>query len=228
MKLIVITTETFFEGEAEALNLLFDKGLELLHIRKPFASRQETKVLIGQISKNFHARIVIHDNYELAQLFNLKGIHLNRRKQQFLQPFNPSTPSTSSTFSTPLTSSTLSTSSLPSTFSISCSCHSLEELSESQFCDYIFLSPIFDSLSKAGYKHGFTSEQLKEAKFRKIINDRVIALGGITTKNIPLAYSYGFGGVAVIGALWSDFDVSRNFIKLQERFNELIVNCSTV
>ena len=197
MRLIVITTETFFEGEVEAINLLFENGLELLHVRKPYATRQETETFIGQIRKNFHSRIVIHDYYELTQLFDLKGIHLNRRHPDF----HPST---------------------------SLSCHSLDEVSEAQFFDYVFLSPIFDSLSKAGYKKGFTHEQLNEAKERKIIDRRVIALGGITADKIPALHDYGFGGIAVIGALWSDFVVSRNVNTLLKRFNELKINCDTV
>ena len=38
MKLIVITTPQFFEGEAAAVTSLFQNGLEILHLRKPGAS----------------------------------------------------------------------------------------------------------------------------------------------------------------------------------------------
>ena len=200
MKLIVITTETFFEGEVEAINLLFENGLEALHVRKPYATREETEIFIGQIRKNFHARIVIHDYYELTKLFDLKGIHLNSRNQE--------------------------ASSASPSLSTSLSCHSLEEVVESQLCDYVFLSPIFDSISKVGYKQGFTPEQLNEAKVRKIINDRVIALGGITTENIPMVYSYGFGGVAILGALWSGFVVNWDVSELLIRFNDLKIKCN--
>ena len=41
MKLIVITTPQFFEGEAEAVTSLFQNGLEILHLRKPGASAEE-------------------------------------------------------------------------------------------------------------------------------------------------------------------------------------------
>ena len=197
--------ETFFEGEAEAINLLFENGLELLHVRKPFASQPETEDFIGQISENFHARIVLHDYYELTRRFDLKGIHLNRRNDG-LKPH----------------------SSFQNTLQLSRSCHSLEEIPKSHFCDNVFLSPIFDSISKTGYKKVFTPEQLNEAKIRKIINERVIALGGVTTENIPMACSYGFGGVAVLGALWHDFAASRNLNELLKRFNELKSKCDTV
>ena len=43
MKLIVITTPQFFEGEAEAVTSLFQNGLEILHLRKPGASAEEDR-----------------------------------------------------------------------------------------------------------------------------------------------------------------------------------------
>jgi len=200
MKLIVITTETIFEGEAEAVNLLFENGLETLHLRKPSVSRQETTVFIKKIRGEFHSGIVLHDHYDLMETFHLKGIHLNRRNQaNFLKKCT-----------------------------LSRSCHSLADVSASSFCDYVFLSPVFDSISKTGYKHAFTTQQLVEAKEQMIINESVIALGGITAENIPVAYSYGFGGVAVLGALWSDFEVKGDVNELLKRFIELKNKCDTV
>ena len=35
MKLVGITRPTFFKGEADAITLLLEGGLDLLHIRKP-------------------------------------------------------------------------------------------------------------------------------------------------------------------------------------------------
>ena len=39
IKLVVITTPEFFPGEAELVNTLFEHGLELLHVRKPSATK---------------------------------------------------------------------------------------------------------------------------------------------------------------------------------------------
>ena len=242
MKLIVITAEIFFEGEAEAVNLLFENGLEVLHIRKPYASQRETELFIGQINKNFHSRIVIHDYYGLTKLFDLKGIHLNRRNQETDVELpkichNRHCPSLRGTKQsirkqhhcekTVFLEATLCETANEG-FSISRSCHSLDEVSESRFYDYVFLSPIFDSISKEGYKQGFTSEQLNKAKVRKIIDGRVIALGGITAENIFMANSYGFGGVAVLGDLWSGFAVGRNVNALLKRFSEMKFKCNMV
>ena len=200
MKLIVITVETFLEREAEAVNLLFENGLEVLHFRKPCASPYETKSFIKQIKTDFHSRMVLHDCYELTELFDLKGIHLNRRNRDMFM-------------NKPLCGERR--------LSISRSCHSLEEVVEARFCDYVFLSPVFDSVSKIGYKQAFTPRQLEDAKERGIIDESVMALGGITAENIPVAHRYGFGGVAVLGSLWNGFAADGNVNELLERFNEL-------
>ena len=199
MRLIIITTEKFFDGEAEAVNLLFENGMAILHFRKPFASQDETEKFIKLINRDFHSLIVLHDHYELSDLYNLKGIHLNSRNQVEYPPSGDGKRG----------------------FSMSCSRHSLEDVTASRFYDYVFLSPVFDSISKVGYKQAFTPQQLIEAKERNIINENVIALGGITAENIPLAHRYGFGGVAVLGALWLDFAGDRNVNELLKRFYEL-------
>jgi thiamine-phosphate pyrophosphorylase len=67
----------------------------------------------------------------------------------------------------------------------------------------VTLSPVFDSISKAGYNSGFTYATLKEASKKGIIEGNVIALGGISTSNIASIVDMGFGGVAVLGAVWN-------------------------
>ena len=98
------------------------------------------------------------------------------------------------------------------------SCHTLEEVrkkkerifrNNSQY-SYLFLSPIFDSISKQGYRAAFTEEELRRAHSHGIIDHTVIALGGITPTNARKAIALGFGGVAVLGDIWQSADpVSR-------------------
>ncbi|MDR1332344.1 MAG: thiamine phosphate synthase [Tannerella sp.] len=197
MKLIVITAEHFFDKEPEAINRLFENGMEVLHVRKPRAPVGRVIHLMERIDAVFHPRIVV-PNYELTSLFAVKGIHLSRRDLDLWQPGRTGR-----------------------RLSLSCSCHSFEEIAAA-VVDYMFLSPIFDSISKAGYKQGYTPEQLIDARDRHLINDRVIALGGITAERIPAVCRYGFGGVAVLGALWAD----GNTDGLLQRFDELKTACS--
>ncbi|MDR1884528.1 MAG: thiamine phosphate synthase [Prevotella sp.] len=195
MKLIVVTSENIFEGEADLLNRLFERGMDVLHLRKPSASEDEIRKLLLQTDRKFHDRIVLHDRFALTGSFCLKGVHLNSR-----HPVRPQTPVSS----------------------LSRSCHSLGELVDIAGFDYVFLSPIFDSISKAGYTQAFTEEELLEAKAGELINDKVIALGGVHIENIPVAKGYGFGGVAVSGALWSDLPKDKKERTLMKRFYELL------
>jgi thiamine-phosphate pyrophosphorylase len=203
MKLVVITPEQFFDREPEAICLLFENGLERLHLRKPYASFAETKRFIERIDAAFHPKIVLHDYYELTNLFRVGGIHLNNRN-------NPGNRALYSDKGSTLIRS----------------CHSFEELVNCPAnTDYVFLSPVFDSISKAGYKQEFTPNQLRDARDRGFINERVIALGGITAERISAVRAYGFGGVAVLGALWAEWAVDGNIGGLSDRFGELRAKC---
>ena len=189
MKWIIITTPTFISHEAKYIDQLFEAGIDLLHLRKPDSTPEECEQLIQKIDPKWYPQIVIHDHFELCEKYHLHGIHLNRRNSQIPEKFQGS---------------------------ISRSCHSFEEVTESldnanpdfpkgskTTFDYVFLSPIYDSISKQGYCHAFTSEQLTEAAKEGIINERVFALGGITEANIPQLEAWHFGGAAMLGNVWN-------------------------
>ena len=78
---------------------------------------------------------------------------------------------------------------------VSRSCHSLDELTAE--ANYLFLSPIFDSISKPGYRAAFSAEEL-----RGKVDGRVFALGGVTFEQLPYIQELGFGGAAMLGAAW--------------------------
>jgi len=198
MELVVITSEKILDHEPAAINRLFAEGLENLHLRKPEATALDLRKMLEKISYNFHDRIVLHDHFALAGLYDLKGVHLNRR--------NPEPPA-------------------DRRLTISKSCHSLDELKELDHYNYVFLSPIFDSISKSGYNKAFSEEELIAARDEKLICPKVYALGGISRKEIPQAAQYGFGGVVVLGALWGGFERSKNEEALLRRFDELRDRC---
>lgn len=176
MKWITITSPDFILGEAIFIDKLFLQGLDLLHIRKPDASLEAYKRLLLQIPRHWYSRIVLHEHFDLAEEFGLHGIHLNRRCSQVPDSFRGS---------------------------ISCSCHTLEEVKKQKASkDYVFLSPIFDSISKVGYHAAFSPTLLKQAAIENVIDEKVIALGGITANNISLVKEWHFGGVAFLGDIW--------------------------
>ena len=119
---------------------------------------------------------MVHDNFGLCHEYGLGGVHLNGR--------NPMAPPNHEG-------------------SVSRSCHSLEEISRYKGeCDYLTLSPIFNSISKQGYMAAFGPGQLAAARDSGQIDRRVIALGGVTLENIPRVKELGFGGVAILGDVW--------------------------
>lgn len=197
MKLIVITKPTYFVEEDKIITALFDEGLELLHLRKPDTAPVYAERLLTLIPEKYRKRIVVHGHFYLKDEYKLKGIHINRR--------NPIVPENYSG-------------------QLSTSCHSLDEVAQKKSSfDYLFLSPIFDSISKEGYTSAFTSEEIRKAASEKVIDKHVIALGGVGTDTILQAKDYGFGGVAVLGDLWNRFDseYDYNYRELIEHFKKL-------
>ena len=183
MKIIIITRPDFFEGETDLVNRLFQVGMERLHLRKPKATKQEMAEWIDRIDLPFRHRIVLHDHYELAKTFSLGGIHLNSR--------NPEPPLwvAEECESRP--------------FTVSRSCHSLREVIEHKNeCNYLFLSPIYDSISKEGYGAAFTRSTIFEAHQQGIIDYKVYALGGISFDRLQEVSDMGFSGAAILCDLW--------------------------
>lgn len=178
MNIVVITNELFFEGEDKAINALFEAGLERLHLRKPHASANECEHLIQSISSKWYGRISLHDHFGLAKKYGIGGLHLNSRHPQPPYGF---------------------------TGMLSRSCHSLKEISEEKYkYDYLFLSPVFDSISKQGYTAAFHRGELQAAAADGTIDNKIIALGGITPEHIEEAAACNFGGAAVLGYIWKD------------------------
>ena len=176
MQIIVITRPDLFDGEAAEITQLFAAGLEILHLRKPEVNREELEALIQEIPSTYHSRIVLHEHFDLAVRYGLCGIHLNRRNSEVPQGY---------------------------TGAVSRSCHSLEEaVHYKDGCNYLFLSPIYDSISKEGYGAAFSKECLRKAHSEGIIDQKVYALGGITVDHLPEIHSLGFGGAVLLGGIW--------------------------
>lgn len=200
-KLIVITWPDFFPGEATLLIRLFEAGMQRLHLRKPASGREEVRALLAALPAVYYPRIVLHDHFGLAAepawAGQLGGLHLNRR--------NPKVPEGYTGY-------------------VSCSCHSLEEVGRQRACHYVFLSPVFPSLSKQGYGEGFPLPVLREATRAGLIDGRVIALGGISPATLPLLAGTGFGGAAVLGALWGNRPTADTAEAILQRY-QLLQSC---
>lgn len=181
MKLILMSTPNFFVEEHQILNALFDEGLEIFHLRKPNTEPVYSERLLSLINEAYRRRIVVHDHFYLKNEYGLRGIHLNQRNPEMPPKYKGH---------------------------ISCSCHTAEEVrTHKKACDYVFLSPIFNSISKKGYESPFSEKMLAEMKSDKTIDRKVMGLGGVTLETIPVLKEWGFGGAVVLGDIWNRFSI---------------------
>ena len=172
MMRIAITPEEIRPDEATWITTLLESGWDMVHMRHPQASLRDIRDIIVALPQRLHKRIRLHGYFELINEFNLGGLHLNRRCPQ--PPANYTGP-------------------------YSRSCHSIEEVTASADCDYVTLSPIFDSVSKPGYGARFSQTEL--LSIDKISSPLVIALGGVTPERVAALEQYNFSGYAVLGAI---------------------------
>lgn len=177
--IIAVTTPNFFKEEAEKINLILNnKDAHYIHIRKPGSSIYETDRLISNINPKFHPFLKLHDHFELLDKYNLGGIHLNSRNKKIH----------------------------PRAKSLSISLHDINEIEGKERYDYFFISPVFDSISKEGYKASFDLKQLSQ----KIRGKKAIALGGVTPDKFTLLRSLGFYGAALLGHFFPPTSPSSN------------------
>lgn len=184
MKRIVITLPEFTRDEPHRICAMLRHGATRVHIRKPGCTETSMRALLDAIAPEYRRQISLHDCLHLATEYCIGGVHLNSRCSKVPEGFNGV---------------------------VSRSCHSLLQLSaaRAEGCDYTFLSPVFDSISKPGYTTPFTTEELAGAAAAGIIDSTVFALGGVTPSRFSLLDSLGFGGAALLGAAWHPVDLRK-------------------
>lgn len=190
MKVIVITSEKIADNENEYIKVMLDYGIDNIHIRKPFEDINNIRLLLDNINEEYHNRLTINGHFNLLETYkNIKAIHANSRNYNIPKSFNGS---------------------------VSYSCHSLNEIKKNkQKFDYMFLSPIYDSISKTNYRANFTYNELKAANEEGIIDNKIFALGGVTPEKIPELKELGFGGVAFMGYIWNSRNINEVIDKVK-------------
>ncbi|SFP06853.1 thiamine-phosphate pyrophosphorylase [Pseudarcicella hirudinis] len=188
MKLIVISNPTSLVNEKDLIQQLFESGLETFHLRKPEMSSDEFEHFLKEIKPQFLRRIVIHAHHQLINRYNLKGIHLTGRLLEEMDK---------------LELKQLVKKIRTRGLTVSASLHSLEEITALPVSlDYVFLSPVYHSISKAGYPAGFELPDLKRFFQKTEIKTPVIALGGVSAEKIMELREIGFSGTALLGSIW--------------------------
>ena len=141
--------------------------------------------------------MVLHQHHCLAEAFPLKGIHLKesyrsslKNLAEFIERFKSNGCTISSSF------------------------HDPEKInSEASAFDYVFLSPVFTSFSKRGYKgQTFNVEKLTH---------KMIALGGIEADKIEESKALGYSGIAVLGAVWLAENRNKAFTEVYKEYSNV-------
>lgn len=180
MKLILLSTPEFFVEEDTIISALFEEGLDSFHLRKPNTEPIYSERLLTLIPQQWHNRIVVHDHFYLVDEFGLRGVHLSEKHHTLPQNYHGT---------------------------CSRSCHSLEELQQRRNLDYVFLSPVFDSITYPDRHAAYTPAQLHDATRQGLIDRKVMAAGGVNSETLPLLSDYGFGGAVILGDLWTRFNI---------------------
>jgi thiamine-phosphate pyrophosphorylase len=201
MKLIVVTPPDFFEDECNHINRMFEQGLPILHLRKPGFNNNAMSGYLDKIASKYHTRIVIHSCYELINDFNLRGLHITganiEDKKRVIGQYKSR-----------------------EGLSVSASYHELKDLNNyNPGIDYVFLSPLFDSISKKNYTAQFNHAELKDA-LKKTKMD-VIALGGLKLENVHKVKELGFKGMAFLGAVWDTTDPVKSYLVIQDKVKNI-------
>ncbi|MCK9163972.1 MAG: thiamine phosphate synthase [Bacteroidales bacterium] len=175
-RLIGITPEKGVRDEQKKIIDLLDSRIDLFHIRKPSLTEEQLKYYLDEFPIEIRNKLTIHYHQSLALEFGLGGVHFNL-SSPYIKPIYGGKRK-------------------------SFSCHNINEMLETRDrFDYVFLSPIYNSISKDGYKSKFNLKDLRELG---LINEKTIALGGITEDKFAELKDIGFGGAALLGSLWKE------------------------
>ena len=206
MKLFLISPPHSVADEVPLVNEMLDLGLARFHVRKPTWSPAEIAAYVAGIPARHRARLVLHSHPSLVAELGLGGMHLTASSRAALATGPPR---------------------LRPGQTLSTSFHTLAEITHHRRrYDYVFLSPIFDSLSKAQYAAAFDLREvaavLGRLPGRAVYVPQVMALGGIEGYRLASVRQAGFAGAAVLGAVWQSSDPIAAFRNLQSIIGQAV------
>jgi thiamine-phosphate pyrophosphorylase len=190
MRINILTPDFSVPDETALVQPMLEHEAVVLHLRKPDASAKEYRQYLDSIPARLHHKIILHGAFELAKEYPVKGIHLNSHLRtgtalnELLATFSDSTLTLSSSF------------------------HNWEEIATTTVAwDAAFISPVFDSISKKGYKAAIPlhqcsviQQQLMETHGHR---PQILGLGGVDRHNIQQLHQNGFDGAVLLGSIWA-------------------------
>jgi thiamine-phosphate pyrophosphorylase len=190
-RLVVISPPAVEDHHLPVINDLLKENI-VFHIRLKEKDTLYTSEILNHIEKKHHDKIVVHQDYYLAAEYKIRGIHLSEKNRL------------------DFTSLKLKNYNL-----VSASIHMMEnyEVIRTNF-EYVLYAPVFGSISKPGYHPNKSWEKIREEVQTFTDPSQLVALGGITDKNVSIVKEAGFGGAAILGSIWSSPDPLTAFYDL--------------
>jgi thiamine-phosphate pyrophosphorylase len=187
LELMVISSPSPVAHEFDFVNQMFEEGLNRFHLRKPDLDKAGYLEALQCIKPQFLKRVILHDHFALALSYNVGGFYI---KSEVLQKNSKEL-------------ELVIKGAKGKGLLLSTGVHSINELaSVPKTVDYMFLSPVFDSISKPGYQANMDLEKVAKAIKINGKKHKIMALGGIDLHNLSIVKETGFDGAAVLGAIW--------------------------
>lgn len=77
--MIVISNPIATANEINTIHVLFEHGLELLHVRKPEFSVEEMKTFVTAIGLEYRNKLVLHSQHQIAEDLGINRLHFLKR-----------------------------------------------------------------------------------------------------------------------------------------------------
>jgi len=203
--LLVITHADHLPGETECWKELLSAGADAILLRKPGWTEDDYVSLLERTDPACYSRILIAQYCLLQQRYGLLGAHFSEHLRDSTPPqWLEALRSEGCLLSTGIH-------------------HSGALPAMTAHWDLLLLSPVFDSISKPGYK-GQVPEGFRLGDSGQLAvgsrQSRVLALGGVDQGNAAMAKQMGFDGIALLGAVWQDpRKAVENFIEIKREWN---------
>ncbi|MBA0882540.1 thiamine phosphate synthase [Flavobacterium undicola] len=194
--MIVISNPIAIANEINTIHALFERGLELLHVRKPEFSAEEMKTFVAAIGLEYRRKLVLHSEHQIAEDLGINRLHFSEKMREQINPetlyhYNEKR------------------------IHLSTSIHTIEAFNDLRiFFQYAFLSPVYNSISKENYKSKI--DLLNAIQNRTNHQTKLVALGGIESANIQKTLAAGFDNVALLGTIWNTNQPIKNFELCQQ------------
>jgi thiamine-phosphate pyrophosphorylase len=239
MKTIVISPDYSLPNEIETVHAMLSAGLDYFHVRKPAFSLAALRDYLAEFDAAARDRLVLHVPFATLRqaqrdVKSQRNMKNNSRNESFMQ-------SSACTELIEVSKQVGGFHERDTDFTIeadkrrSRSVHlpfdsaqgtnvrtTPERSRRLSVYNYILLSPIFPSISKANYGKEPNLGELRK-NIQQIPTD-VYALGGINPSRVAVCQSLGFAGIAMHGHIWQVKSKTEQF----ERFMEMKELCAPV